>query len=407
MTENIDDFLILPVSALDEMLAKSPSEQAHERPISCLTTPSEFSYIDEHGLLPGSSEAKTIMGFLSDSFAQAGMLHFAPIASQLGLHDLKLKANGTELSYLLDESRQHLIGTVGEDTKIFDAEIKQDGTYCFTLHHPIDRLSAPNLVTDIWQTVNEENTSRLMQQIETQANLPYQFTLHFLPGLKGIFDQLQVYWDHQLLQSIKTSEHDASGYTFSVEGAHGDHTLLEIVGIGGAALLTDYIQNISVASTSQFQLPIDFSVLFTGDDNNVSQSGFTINVTTTPAIEIGNQNHLDIFYEQSVYQSIIVSDENAKDNPLATINLDTLFKQLAIDHDNRLVEVVQRIEDGLGTNVYDIKVSDKAHAMEPITIADVQLSFPGGDGGMAVFERHIAIDEGSTSIVLPPFLDLI
>lgn len=407
MTETVDDFLILPVSALDEMLAKSSSEQTHDHPISCLTTPSEFSYIDEHGLLPGSSEAKTIMGYFSDTFTPSGTLHFAPIASQLGLHDLKLKAAGTELTYQLDDKGQHLIATIDNNTKIFDAEIKQDGTYFFTLHHPIDRLSAPNLVTDIWQTVNEESSSRMMQQIETQANIPYQFTLHFLPGMKGIFEQLQVYWDNQLLQTIKTSEHDARGYTFSVEGAQDNHTLLEIVGIGGQALLTDFIQNVSVASTAQFQLPIDFSVLFTDSDNNVTQSGFTINVTTTPAIEIGNQNHLDIFYEQSVYQSIVVSDENAKDNPLATINLDTLFKQLSIDHDNRLVEVVQRIEDGMGTNVYDIKISDKAHAMEPITIADVQLSFPGGDGGMAVFERHIAIDEGSTSTALPPFLDLI
>jgi len=408
MTETLDDFLILPVSALDEMLAKSPSEQTHEHPIACLTTPSEFSYIDEHGLLPGSSEAKTIMGFLSGTFDQTGMLHFAPIALQLGLNELKLKANGAELSYQLDESRQHLIATVGEDTKIFDAEIKQDGTYFFTLHHPIDRLSAPNLVTDIWQTVNDENTSRMMQQVQTQANIPYQFTLHYFPGLQNAFEQLQVYWDNQLLQTIKTSEHDARAYTFSVEGAQGaQHTLLEIVGVGGAGLLNDFIQNVSVASTAQFQLPIDFSVLFTGDDGNISQSGFTINVTTTPAIEIDNQSHLDIFYEQSVYQSIIVSDENAKANPLATINLDTLFKQLSIDQDNRLVEVVQRTEDGMATNVYEIKISDKTQAMEPITIADVQLSFPGGNGGMSVFERHIAIDEGSAGSALPPFLDLV
>lgn len=408
MTE-LDDFLILPVSALDQLLAKSAHEPVAETTISCLKTPSEFSYIDEFGLLPGSSQSRSIMGFLTSHFDQAGFLHFAPISSQQGLHDLKLTANGTELTYQLDENHQHLIATAGtEGDKIFDAELKQDGSYFFTLHHPIDRLNAPNIVADNWQSVNDQNTSKMTQQLETDPNMPYQFTLHYLPGLEKTFEQLQVYWDNQLLQTIQTSQNDTRGYTFSVEGApHDNHTLLEIVGTGGTGLVNDFIQDVSVSSTAQFQLPIDFSVLFTGSDNSVSQNGFTINVTTTPAIEIDNQNHLDIFYEQSVYQTIIVNDENAKEIPLTTINLDSLFKQLSIDQDNRVVEIVQRTEDGVGTNVYEIKISDKAQAMEPITIADVQLSFPGGNGGMAVFERHIAIDEGSARDALPPLLDMV
>lgn len=406
MTE-LDDFLILPVSALDQLLAKSSSEPVPENPISCLRTPSEFSYIDEQGLMPGSSEGKTIAGYLTHHFDQAGFLRFADIQSQQGLHDLKLKANGTELSYQLDESQQHLIATA-DGNKIFDAQLKQDGTYLFTLHQPIDRLSAPNLVTDNWQTVNEESASKMSQQLQTEPHTPYQFTLHYLPGLESSFEQLQIYWDNQLLQTIQPSHHDARGYTFSVEGAHHDnHTLLEIVGLGAGSSLSDFIQDISVTSSAQFQLPIDFAVLFTGGDQSISENGFTINVTTTPAIEIDNQKQLDIFYEQSVYQTIIVNDENANANPLTTINLDSLFKQLSIEQDNRVVEVVQRTEDGIATNVYEIKISDKAQPMEPITIADVQLSFPGGNGGMAVFERHIAIDEGSARDALPSPLDMI
>lgn len=405
MTE-IDDFLILPVSALDEILAKSSSEPVADQGISCLKTPSEFSYIDEHGLLPGSSEAKTIMGFLTQSFDQGGLLHFAPIDSQKGLHDLKLKANGTELSYQLDESHQHLIATAN-GTNIFDAELKQDGTYFFTLNHPIDRLSAPNLISENWQTSTQDNSSRMSQLLETEPNTPYQFTLHYLPGFLSL-EQLQIYWDNQLLQTIQTSQTEARAYTFSVEGSPGDnHTLLEIVGLGGNDPLTQFVKDISVTSSAQFQLPIDFAVLFTGSDQNISENGFTINVTTTPAIEIDNQKHLDIFYEQSVYQSIVVNDENANTNPLTTINLDSLFKQLSIEQDNRVVEVVQRTEDGVATNVYEIKISDKAQPMEPITIADVQLSFPGGNGGMAVFERHIAIDEGSAPGTLPSLLDMV
>lgn len=406
MTE-LDDFLILPVSALDQLLAKSASEPIVENTISCLKTPSEFSYIDELGLMSGSPEDKTIAGFLTHHLDQAGFLHFADIQSQHGLHDLKLKANGTDLAYQLDESQQHLIATA-DGNKIFDAELKQDGTYLFTLHQPIDRLSAPNLVNDNWQTINDDNASRMSQQLATEPHTPYQFTLHYQPLLENRFDQLKVYWNNQLLQTINPSHHEARGYTFSVEGApHDNHTLLEIVGLGAKGDIGDFIQDISVASAAQFQLPIDFSVLFTGSDQSISENGFTINVTTTPAIEIDNQKQLDIFYEQSVYQTIIVNDENANANPLTTINLDSLFKQLSIDQDNRVVEVVQRTEDGVGTNVYEIKISDKALPMEPITIADVQLSFPGGNGGMAVFERHIAIDEGSARDALPSPLDMI
>ncbi|HRE31958.1 MAG TPA: hypothetical protein PLD88_08295, partial [Candidatus Berkiella sp.] len=286
---------------------------------------------------------------------------------------------------------------------IFNAELKPDGFYTFTLNHPIVRTDAPNLVTaQAWHNETlSENAYKISQLLETESSQPYLFTLHCIPSL-GLLTQLQIYWDHHLLQTINTSENEARGYTFSVEGNPSSHTLLEIVGTGNHNA-SDPIQDISVTSMGQFKLPIDFAVVTESNEHAV----FTVNVTTTPAIELDNQKHFNIFYEQSVYQTIIVNDTNTNDNPLTTINLETLFIQLAIEQENRLIEVVQRIEDGLATNVYEIKVSDKAQPMEPITIADVQLSFPGGNGGMEVFARHIAIDEGGAPNAPPSSLDMV
>lgn len=410
MTE-LDDFLIMPISTLDQLLAKSSSQPASEVTMSSPQASAGFNSIDELGLLPGAQEAKTISGYVPNAIDAVQTLQFAPLASQTALDNLHLSANGTDLAYRLSNNHQQLIATAGVDgPNVFHVDLKSDGTYFFTLHHPIDRVSAPNLAEQAaWQTDYDNHSTKMSQSLDTQANMPYQFTLHYTPGMENVFDQLLIYWDHQLLQTIQTSQHDPKGYSFSVEGSFQDpHTLLEIVGLGGTGHLSDFIQNISVASSAQYQLPIDFSVLINPDSASATHSAFTVNVTNTPAIELNNQNHFDIFYEQSVYQTIIVNDENAMNNPLTTINLDSLFKQLSIEQDNRLVEVVQRIEDGIATNVYEIKVSDKLQEMSPITIADVQLSFPGGNGGMSVFEKHVAINEGSThDVVLPPLIDLL
>lgn len=404
----IDDFLILPVSELDELLAKFSASHSATSSSSHLAVGSEFSSIDELGLLPGSSETKSISGIVPlDEPAR-----FAALEDQSALTKLDLKSNGIALVYQLANQDQQFIATAGHEGKVvFMTEIKPDGYFQFTLNQQIDRLPAPNIIREeAWHSDTQENTSTMSQVLPTEPNMPYQFTLHYTPqdGAQSALHQLQVFWDNQLLQTIQTSHHDARGYTFAVEGSQqGLSTVLQIIGLGAIGELSDHIQDLTVVSTAQFQLPLDFAVIGQATSPEPSQAAFTVNVTTTPAIELNNDKHFDIFYEQSVYQTIIVNDQNITTDPLATINLDSLFKQLAIEQQNRVVEVVQRTEDGMATNVYEIQISDKNQLMEPITIADVQLSFPGGNGGIEVFSRTIAIDEGSTSTALPPLLDII
>lgn len=404
----IDDFLILPVSELDELLAKFSAGNTPIGTTSHSHVVTEFSSIDELGLLPGSHDTKSISGIIPlDEPAR-----FASIEDQTALTKLDLKSNGTSLVYQLANQDQEFIATAGDGGKaVFTAEIKPDGYFQFTLNQQIDRATAPNLVReDAWHNETKDNTSKMSQLLLTEPNMPYQFTLHYAPqdGAQNGLHQLQVFWDNQLLQTIQTSHHDARGYTFSVEGSQqGPSTLLEVIGLGAIGQLSDHIQDMTVVSTAQFQLPLDFAIIAQAEELAPLQALFTVNITTTPAIELNNDKHFDIFYEQSVYQTIIVNDQNITTDPLATINLDSLFKQLAIEQENRLVEVVQRTEDGMATNVYEIQISDKEQTMEPITIADVQLSFPGGNGGVEVFSRTIAIDEGSAGNALPPLLDMV
>ena len=131
---------------------------------------------------------------------------------------------------------------------------------------------------------------------------------------------------------------------------------------------------------------------------------FGLNVTSTPSIELSNQQPFDVVFDQAVYQTIIVHGDNATPHPLATINLDTLFNHMSIPSENRTVQVVQREENGLGTNVYEVKISDNTGHYAPITVADVQLGFPGGEGGLNVFQKNVVINEGHGDLI-PPLSD--
>ncbi len=370
------------------------------------------SYIDEEGLLPGASESRETTGFLSFSYGQnnAVDVQFQPINNQHALHDMALKSKGIDLHYELTNHDKLLIATQGSsDIAVFTAYLDKSGTYTFTLHNHIDRLPPSNLVTnehDGWKTQAVDPTSSkvgLFQEINTQPLEPYQLTFHHQPTNSNDSDlkDIQVYWGDRLLYTIAPHQHEGKGYTFSVEGsAEQASTKLQFVS-ENEQFIKDNIHDVSLLSTAQNKIPIDFGYVVFDNDGNVSHSQFTVNVTTTPPIQLSNHEPFDVIFDQSVYQTIIVSDENVQHpTPLTTINLDTLFNHLAIPAENRLVEVIQREENGLGTNVYEVKISDKSQPLLPITVADVQLSFPGGDGGINVFHRHVIIDGGGN--ILPP-----
>lgn len=345
--------------------------------------------IDEEGLLPGVAESRSTTGYLELSHSPTARVEFSAIENQPALHHLHLTSHGSDLHYQLSEDNQTLTAMHDNGKPVFVAQVDNEGNYNFTLHDHIDRATPQNLLTDP-STFHDT-------YISTQPGMPYQLTFYFQPqnALDNPVKQIHAFWDNQLLHVINADQITGKGYTFSIEGnAHSDQTHLHFVGIGGDQSLTPYLQNVSITSTAQHQLPIPFEYLERQGEESIP-GHFLVNVTTTPPIHLSNQVPFDVVFEQAVYQTIIVNDQNIHDNPLARINLDSLFNNLAIHGENRFVQVVQLEENGLATNVYEIQISDKSQSLEPITVADIQLSFPGGDGGLAVFQKNIAIDEGS------------
>lgn len=348
--------------------------------------------IDEEGLLPGIAESTSTTGYLITALQPGtSQFAFAPLADQHFLENLHLQSQGQDLHYTLSENHLSLTAMAGEaGPTVFTLQLDPKGIYTFTLHEHIDRAPAQNLITD-----NLQNA----QNISTEPHSPYQLTFYYQPNNIAVshIEPLKVFWDNQLLHTISPHQ-EAKGYTFSVEGnAQTAHTQLSFSGVQ-PELLDNILHQVSVTSTAQKQLPIDFAYLQTEGDNT-SLHHFGVNVTTTPSIQLSSQIPFDVMYEQSVYQTIVVNDQNASSNPLHTIHLDTLFDNLSIDPQNRMVAVVQLQQNGEGTNVYEVQISDKTDPLAPITVADIQLSFPGGNGGLSVFERNVSIEEGS---VLPP-----
>jgi hypothetical protein len=334
---------------------------------------------------------------------------------------MNLKSKGIDLHYELTHHDQLLIATQGtSNIAVFTVHLDQNGAYTFTLHNHIDRPASPNLVTNGqfisleneipgWKTQSDpthESTHAMYQELRTQPNEAYQLSFHYQPLASDIQKNIQVFWGDQLLYQLPCTQQENKRYTFTVEGdLHHDLTKLQFVSVDAQKTVTDTIHDVSLVSSAQNKIPIDFGFLVTDAQGNTTHNHFTVNVTTTPPIELSNHEPVDVIYDQGVYQTIIVNGENPHDNPITRINFDTLFKHLAIPLESRVVEVVQREENGLATNVYEVKISDKSHSLNPITVADVQLSFPGGDGGLAVFHHNVFIEEGSGA--LPPLDHLV
>lgn len=372
------------------------------------------SFVHEESLLPGTNESRETTGFLPASHSHQPIqgLEFSSLEDQQGLIGLGLKSKGVDLHYELTHNNQLLIATAGDsDVAVFTVYLDQNGAYTFTLHNHIDRAQPPNLLSltkdekteqaiPDWTFMHDVNKNHfsLFQDIKTHPQDAYHLTFHYQPNLtQEALHDIQVFWGDKLLYTLSAEQSLAKGYTFSVEGMPGeDATKLQFMTQGTETYLKEAIANVSVTSGAQLKLPIDLSYCVFDNEGNAAHHQFTVNVTTTPPILLSSQEPFDVIYDQAVYQTIIVNEGNQ-----TTINLDNLFKHMAIANENRIVEVVQREENGNATNVYEVKISDKSQGLDPITVADVQLSFPGGDGGLHVFQRHITIQEGQGDILSP------
>jgi len=387
---------------------------------------SKLSHIDEEGLLPGNSiEAKQTVGLLS-GIGQTSIehFHFAPLEQQVSLNELHLSSGGVPLQYTLSNDSQQLIASKGEGGDlVFTIDLSAEGEFTFTLHSRIDREPAANRVENQdfqltnsdenptlaevhgWQIqTSTENIVEFEQSVPTQANESYQLTFFYQPFQNNhAFEEIKLYWGGQLLHTILPEHQTPKAFAFAVDGKEGDSlSALKFVGIGENDYMGNYINHVSLTLATQKQLPIDF-VFEAHEQNGEFSDFFTINVTTTPPLVVNSsQLPIDICFEQCVYQTIVLNDQTADNTPFTTINIDGLFKNLSIPSENRVVSIVQKLKDGTATNAYEVQISDNKTELLPITIADVLLSFPGGDGGLSVFQKNIFIDDGRQLLHIMP-----
>lgn len=384
----------------------------------------KVGFIDEESLLPGAVEHTEFIGKLelSDHKSTKNRLEFKPLIFQKSLLKLNLRSQGIDLYYTLSNHNRELIATQGANGDlIFKAIINNTGSYSFILFKPIDRERAPNLIinenfnTNIFEmdeiidlhnipgwelkhkNSNNQPISELYQKIKTNINEIYQITFYYKNNQieEKNTPPIDVYWNNEHLTRLDSTSMRAKGYTFSVLSNDEKFSQLRFVCADDASI-KNLISNISVLSRAQSNIPIilAFSLIDIEGMENLMEGNFEINITATPSLELNNHLPIDIVLgEKNIYQTIVINDESINNNPLAKINLDSIFEMLNVEKDNRQVQIIQREQDGIPTNFYAIKVSSKDNDFSPITVADLQLSFPGGDAGTTTFFRTVAIDE--------------
>lgn len=378
-----------------------------------------IGFIDQESLLPGSIEPRDYEGNLnidpdSDIYAT---LRFKPLTEQDKLLQLNLTSDGVPLYYESNETMREITARASAHGPIvFQATIDDHGLYNFTLHKPIDHAPQKNLVVNgdfqsdqttltetakgelpgwrrIADTRDEKTEREIQQSLATEPEKPYQCTF-YCASHKGHKPQhpLHVYWDDQKLLTIEPEKMQSHAYSFSVLGNPNAQSKLRFKSFDDD-LVRNFISNVSVISRAQTTLPIVLAFLFLNDDGHLVSDDFSIKVATTPPLELHNDMPIDVRFEDSVYQTIVINEDNKSDLPLTKINLDTLFDNLNLSEGEREITVVQREEGGVGTNVYEVHVTDQHHGFEPIIVADIQLSFPGGDKGLDVFFKNVQIED--------------
>lgn len=378
-------------------------------------------FIDEESLLPGAIEAKDFKGYLDIMDSNNNVqIKMKPLIEQDQLINLQLKSHNYPLYYTLNDEKNEITATQGANGPlVFNASIANDGFYNFTLYNTIDRETQPNLIINgnfenkkhikkndtnyltipgwtISKHINVSDTyTEYNQEISAKKDHLHQVTFYYMPNKTNLnqLHPIDIFWNDIKLITLDQNKTESRGYTFSVFGNEKDSSKLKLI-CHNEEQINQVISNISVISREQSIVPIMLAISIIEENNVITDSSIKINVTTTPPLELDNQLPMEVIFEQSVYQTIVINDEYTGNDPFAKINLDSIFESLEIPGNDRLVQIVQREAEGEPTNVYEIQITDREQAFSPITVADVQLSFPGGDAGLSIFLKNIEIDHG-------------
>ena len=374
---------------------------------------SDYLSIDEEALIPGANEASMVTGVFGVANTSAT---FAELTAQTALIDLELTSANIPLYYQLSDDHKILTATQGANgIPVFEVILNDNGEYDFNLMANIDRAAPDNLLDDNmihfeslfkkkWPNEGwhiEEHGSdtpgdhfySISQQISTEPGHPYQLQFFYHPPIAQADDHpVQLWWNGDMVFEMPINANN-KGYSFSLDATE-EQTELMFVTSANDNNASAVINQIAAFDMHQQHLPLPFQINQFNELGESFSHEFAVNVTTTPPLLLSSANPMTVVYDQSVYQSIVVPENNASDSR-NTLSLQSLFDNMAIAQEDRVVSVVQQEKNGEATNIYEVQISHKNDELDPITVADVKLSFPGGDGGLEVFYKNIAIDEGS------------
>ncbi len=358
----------------------------------------DLGIIQEEDLMMGSL-AKT-RGLLPLAAASKNKtqqeFRFLPIEQQYSLKSLHLTAQNEFLLYELSDHGTQLIAKQAKSHEtVFSAKIESKGLYDFELHHPIDRPMQTNLMSGNFKRTK----SSLYQDIKTKAGKIYDFSFYFKP-IKDVLTvqalplnqplTVELWWAGLLIGVIQLLGETLKGYHFTLEGQE-DNTRLELKLADNHVLTTqhlaDHLDMASMVPEEQTQMRFDL-----GFENQLgAQNQFPITLNLEHELIVSQGAPYTITMDDlSPYKKIVLSDSLVFDEtPATTLNLEKIFEQMQIPESHRQVD----IEQLANSNVYEVKISDNTDKFNaPITVADVELKFDGGNGGLEMLYKYLAID---------------
>lgn len=327
---------------------------------------------------------------------------FLPIEQQYSLKSLHLTSQNQPLVYELHNQGSQLHAKQAQTHKtVFTAALEAKGLYDFELHHPIDKPKPVNLLSSNFKRTK----SSLYQDISTKAGKIYNLSFYFKPFSTVLALptsptlSVELWWAGILIAVIPLLQETLKGYHFSLEGSQ-DHARIEFklsenlqdtqaLAIN-AQDIANHLDNASIASEEQPQ--IRFELGFSNLAGSTDQFPIIINLENELLVS-PNTPYTITMDDLSPYKKIVLTEHHIlsdlENMPLTVLNIEKIFDQMQIPESHRQVDVEQLAQ----SNIYEIKISDSSDKhLAPITVADVELSFDGGDAGVEMLFRYLSID---------------
>lgn len=341
------------------------------------------------GLLPGIESIRNKNKTEQD-------LRFLPIEQQYSLQAMHLTVQQKPVIYELSEHGTALIGRQATTKNtVLTAKIDKKGLYDFELHQPIDRPVQANLMSSNFKRTQ----SSLYQDIATKSGKIYEFSFYFKP-IKDIFSaqtlplnktlSVELWWAGLLIGIIQLMSETLKGYHFTLEGQE-DNTRLELKLSDNTELTTQHLaDHLDMATLiPEEQAQIRFELGFEQQPGVQHQFPITLNLEHEVLVNQAAPYTITLD-DLSPYKKIVLSESTVLgDTPTTILNLEKIFEHMQIPDSHRHVDI-QQIEN---SNIYEVKISDKTDKFaEPITVADIELKFDGGNSGIETLARYLNID---------------